>query len=345
MGACKASGASGATGYSHTKGGCRFFSLRLFPQFRLRGDEEASTQGDSGWQGGQRFGPVSLGDQTPRVPSEKVLGRLTMEEQRLQREEVFHDQVYKEHGRRSVSKYYRIMEPLTEAYEGAISSRCTGKRVLEYGCGKGRYLGLLAEKADSVTAIDISGEAVEQAREAARSEGLANVDVRVMNAESLQFADGAFDLVCGSAIVHHLDLHKTFSEVARVLSPEGVAIFIEPMGHNPLINLYRSSTPHLRTEDEHPLRLRDLQLAGSFFEVVNVSYFYLLTLAAVPFRNARFFSGLLGALGTADRYLFRALPFAKRYAWYAMITLERPKRLAPNPSHAPRLTSGMTSGR
>jgi len=51
-----------------------------------------------------------------------------------------------------------------------------------------------------------------------------------MNAEELKFADDYFDIVCGGAILHHLDLNKALSEIARVLKPDGKAIFVEPLG-------------------------------------------------------------------------------------------------------------------
>jgi len=45
---------------------------------------------------------------------------------------------------------------------------------------------------------------------------------------------------------------------------KGSAIFIDPLGHNPAINMFRRSTPDLRTEDEHPLLLEDFRLAGRY---------------------------------------------------------------------------------
>ncbi|WP_428491963.1 hypothetical protein [Rhodopila sp.] len=57
----------------------------------------------------------------------------------------------------------------------------------------------------------------------------------------------------GIGIIHHLDTRQASREVARVLRPDGNAVFWEPMGTNPIIGLYRMLTPNARTVDEHPL--------------------------------------------------------------------------------------------
>jgi SAM-dependent methyltransferase len=249
-----------------------------------------------------------------------------MEDRHL-REKEFHDRIYGERRRDDVvRKYYKIMDGRIRFYEEVLVSRSSGRRVLEYGCGQGGHAYLLAEKGAFVTAIDLSETAIEQAEQTARARGLEdNTDFRVMNAEALDFPDDTFDVVCGTAIIHHLDLHKAYSEIARVLKPDGLAVFMEPLGHNPLINLYRGLTPRLRTEDEHPLRLEDFELARSFFEEVEVSYFHLLSLLAVPFGGTRPFPRVLRTLDAADRLLFRHLPAARKHAWYSVIILALPR--------------------
>ena len=142
-------------------------------------------------------------------------------------------------------------------YEQAIRSRSRGARVLEYGCGPSAFVSALVDDAGELVGIDISDVAVMQATERAAREGR-TARYQVMDAESLDFPDGSFDLVCSAAVLHHLDLRKAFREISRTLRPDGHAIFMEPLGHNPLINWYRRATPDLRTPDEHPLLMCDL---------------------------------------------------------------------------------------
>ena len=101
----------------------------------------------------------------------------------------------------------------------------------------------------------------------------------------MTFPSGLFDRVCGSGILHHLDLSRALPEISRVLKPGGRAIFIEPLGHNPIINWYRRRTPGMRTADEHPLLASDLAEASRHFETVSPEFYHLLVLGAAMIRN------------------------------------------------------------
>src|SRR5918997_4690726 len=105
---------------------------------------------------------------------------LLMEERHL-REKRFHDRIYGEQSRDDVvRKYYKIMDGRIRFYEELLVSRCPGRRVLEYGCGQGGHAYLLAEKGASVTAIDLSETAIEQAKKLAKTKGLENnTDFRI----------------------------------------------------------------------------------------------------------------------------------------------------------------------
>jgi len=202
-----------------------------------------------------------------------------------------------------------------------------GGEILEIGCGPGNYASFLDEFGATGTGIDISETAVEQSKEKAKQNQLKRATFRLMDAEALEYDNSAFNLICGSGILHHLDLDRSFSQLSRVLKPIGTAIFTEPLGHNPLINLYRKATPNLRTEDEHPLLMKDLRLAGKFFGKVEAYYFHLNSLLAVPFRKLSIFSKLLETLDTADRALFRFFPLAKRFAWQEIVKMSQPDEI------------------
>ncbi len=60
-----------------------------------------------------------------------------------------------------------------------------------------------------------------------------NVDIRVMNACSLEFSDSHFDYVFSNAVFEHInDIDKACKEIARVLKPGGIA--------NIIVHLYPS---------------------------------------------------------------------------------------------------------
>lgn len=207
-------------------------------------------------------------------------------------------------------------------------SLCGKQKVLEYGCGAGGLLHELSEAGAAVTAIDISNAAIEVARQEAKSHGC-QIKFEVMNAESLSFGDDSFDAVVGTGILHHLDMSRAMAELSRVLTPRGHAVFIEPLGYNPVINLFRLLTRNMRTPDEHPLRSADVCVMKQYFEEVEVHPYYLLSLAAIPFRNTFCFRTILRFLERVDRAIFSVIPFSKWAAWQVFIVLSNPRRGSP----------------
>src|SRR5262245_46782825 len=187
------------------------------------------------------------------------------ENTRKQREKGFHDDCFEDRTRQrtAVERFYVSANSSKAFYKHYLRTHCRGKHVLEYGCGADGYSVFLARLGASVTAIDISDVAIRESRAHAIQQGIEGIEYRVMDAEALDFEEDTFDVVCGTAILHHLDYPRALSEIARVLKPDGSAIFIECLAHNPVINLYRRLTPHLRSADEHPLRMCDLRYANS----------------------------------------------------------------------------------
>ena len=219
------------------------------------------------------------------------------DDDRKSREAEFHDRAFADETRQKVQKWY-LLHSAQDFYRELLESRSDGAEVLEYGCGPGSHSYFVAEHgAGNVVGIDISPVGIEKAAAEAEKRGLENISFRVMDAEQLEFADNSFDLVCGSAILHHLDLERAYAGLARVLRPTGTALFVEPLGHNPIINLYRNRTPSLRTVDEHPLLFDDLKQADRWFGNVRARFYYLGALAAVPARNTAAFDGLVRSLG------------------------------------------------
>lgn len=246
------------------------------------------------------------------------------QDSRLQREASFHDVRFAEDTRAATDRFYTVTAASFSHYRERVLDGVGGLEVLEYGCGTGAAAYDVAARGGRATGIDISPVAIDMARAHAREKGLeAGARFEVMNAEALAFPDGSFDRICGSGILHHLDLDRAYPEIARVLRPGGYGVFLEPLGHNPLINWYRRRTPGMRTEDEHPLMRADLAQARRHFRQVDARCFHLAALAAVPFRGTPLMRPMLAALSGLDRILLaRGSPF--RYqAWMVVMELRR----------------------
>lgn len=184
----------------------------------------------------------------------------------------------------------------------------------------------MAEAGAEVVGIDISEVSIQNAEREALRKGLQARFV-VMDCEQLDFPDSSFDLINVSGVLHHLDLSKAFPELARVLKPTGSIICVEALAHNPVFQTYRRLTPHLRTEfeTEHILRRRDVFKARKFFNRVELRFFHLASLVAVPFRKSRIFEPLLSALEVVDNGLLR-MPVIRWWAWQIAFLLSGPRR-------------------
>ena len=147
-----------------------------------------------------------------------------------------------------------------------------------------------------------------------------------MDAEKLEFEKNFFDIIVCSGVLHHLSLQRAYSELARVLKPDGEIICNEPLIHNPIFQLYRRMTPHLRTkwEMEHILSKNDIKLAKEYFGKVETKFFHLATLLAVPFRNFSIFNPLLTFFEWVDSILLR-LPLIQWLSWQIVFILSKPK--------------------
>lgn len=251
---------------------------------------------------------------------------------RANREEVFHDKYFNgEVHREEQSRFYEpisrsiVLSRVIELLRPADTSR--PGRLLHYGCGNNVSLNeIFATKFGyTVSAIDISSEAISLLLNALAARGVAGVEARQMDAHSLQFPDAHFDVVFGRGILHHLEFDQAAREVHRVLKPGGVAVFVEPQAGNPLISLYRALTPAKRTVDEHPLTVNDLDLLRRHFSRVTVANYFLISLAAITARTllGPTYGGMLKMTIALDEILFRRLPFLQKYAWIAVMQLEK----------------------
>jgi SAM-dependent methyltransferase len=114
------------------------------------------------------------------------------------------------------------------------------RTILELGCGTGNDAARLAGEGYSVTAIDLSGEAIGQAQ--ARFGSMARFMVADMT-QRLPFPDGGFDAVMSNVALHMFPDSLTravFAEVGRLVRPDGLFLF------------------HVNALEDRPLRARGL---------------------------------------------------------------------------------------
>jgi len=201
------------------------------------------------------------------------------------------------------------------------------KNVLEFGCGDGWLTRLLASKGANIWSFDISNEAVNQNKAMIKQMKLEHrVQIDQMAAEELKYDSDMFDIILGNAILHHLEIEKSLKEMRRVLKKGGRAIFLEPLGHNPLINLFRKCTPNMRSKDETPFRFEDFITIRKYFPKFQHDEYYLFVVFALSF----YFIGAKSLslksrdlLARFDQFIISCIPFLRRYCWYSIFELEK----------------------
>ena len=108
-----------------------------------------------------------------------------------------------------------------------------GARVLDVGCGEGRFTEALAEHGARVVGIDVAEEPLRRAR-ARRPE----LDLRrVAPVGAWPLADASFDVIWAGEVIEHVaDTAGWLSEVRRVLRSGGVFLLSTP-AHERLMRL------------------------------------------------------------------------------------------------------------
>lgn len=130
-----------------------------------------------------------------------------------------------------LGRVYDIAPPRVRRYleaeiDHVLSRTAPGERVLELGCGYGRVLKRLAGKAGEIVGIDISPANIEYAKQ--HLAGFENINLHLMNALSMDFADAGFDVVVciqNGISAFGVEPAALVKESLRVTRPGGVGLF------------------------------------------------------------------------------------------------------------------------
>ena len=238
------------------------------------------------------------------------------------REKEFHNKLQSKKSGRFENIFYKAIYNLNEDFFRYLEKNSKDSEILDYGCGVGSSTEkVIRFNPKKITGIDISEVSIKKAINKAKELEI-DVEYCVDNCEKTKFKNSSFDIVYGMGILHHLQIDKCLDEIHRLLKPNGTLVFIEPLGTNPLINLYRKFTPNSRSKDEHPLIAKDLNYINKKFDKTNIQYYGFLTLLFFPFYRKPEKSFFFKILDSIDRNLFK-LKFFRIFAWSVIIVCNK----------------------
>ena len=110
--------------------------------------------------------------------------------------------------------------PYSKFLLGQVPAGCA--RVLEVGCGLGAFARLVAERAGSVTAVDVSREMLRVAEERSRSHP--NLQFILGDFLRLDLPPETYDCVVTTTTLHHLPQDEALRKIKSLLRPGGVLI-------------------------------------------------------------------------------------------------------------------------
>jgi arsenite methyltransferase len=124
----------------------------------------------------------------------------------------------------------RVPDAAAESFAGvanpfALGPLAPGERVLDLGCGAGTDSLVAAQMIGPqgrLSGLDMTPEMLAKARSATAEMGATNVEFLDGEAESLPFADEAFDVVISNGVIDLIpDKDAVFAEIHRVLAGGG----------------------------------------------------------------------------------------------------------------------------
>ncbi|MFH1786427.1 MAG: class I SAM-dependent methyltransferase [archaeon] len=128
------------------------------------------------------------------------------------------------------------------------------KKVIEIGCGYGKYTVRLAPLVKSISAIDMSEKELARAIAITPERLKSKIQYKHVSAADLPFADASFDTAFLAFVFHeipHEEQEKALAEILRVLKPGGQAVLIDPTPYSPFHKFVRIFKP----EEDHGWRV------------------------------------------------------------------------------------------
>lgn len=192
---------------------------------------------------------------------------------------------YHDERKKRIDLIYRLNRRTYEVkkiIEKNFDASCYKKlNCLDIGTADGLMLSKLNNAFEFNKAIGI-----DMSKELIRTNKDKNIELKIGNAENLQFNNCAFDIIIACAVIEHVDNpHCMLSECYRVLKQDGLLILTAP---NPFYDELATKIKYFKDED-HVDAFTIKKLKGMFevnnFKVIYSKYFMFFPLFKLPLEN------------------------------------------------------------
>ena len=202
-----------------------------------------------------------------------------------------------------------------------------GTRVLDVGCGVGRWSRLLAARGAHVTGVDLSPTMIGEAKRRAAAAGLAERCRFLVQDSAALDLEGQFDLVLGVTVLQHIidphALRAAVQRIARHVTPAGRIVLLEAAPAvfadqcDSTVFKARQRDAYLQLFEDCGLRLRGITgVDAAPFRTLLLPY-----LPRLPRRLAIAALAVATAMSLPIDALFGRL--AVERSWHAVFLLER----------------------
>lgn len=133
--------------------------------------------------------------------------------------------------------YQVLIDPiLRRLYNSVLANIDDGSRVLDVACGTGSMSLAIADKAITVTGIDLDPDMIVTARRAAVRKKISNVNFELHDASDLSmYADNEFDVACTSMSIHQFEVSlavEILNEMKRIAHKLIIVDYNWPLPHS-----------------------------------------------------------------------------------------------------------------
>jgi ubiquinone/menaquinone biosynthesis C-methylase UbiE len=203
-----------------------------------------------------------------------------------------------------------------------------GVELLDVGCGTGASFQIYRRRAKRYVGLDLSDRAIELARKKAPER-----EWLVGDACRLPFADGTFDVVAFSSVLHHIpDFSRAVTEATRVIRPGGTVFAFDPNVYHPGMLLLRHprSPFYLRegvSADERPLRPSALRAA---FQAAGLTHIAQEARSGLAYRRVgpKPINSALGFFNTVDS-IWQTIGLGRWCGAFVLTVGRKPQSLSP----------------